>query len=307
VNAHVIYWNSWDLTDAANLRFRRIRRNVSVPLLVFVVAIALVQIETAPPKEIPETVMHYAEILPPPIPPPPPKPQEVAVVEPMSKPTPVPVAKPVPVPHPEVTQAQKVEAARSRAANAGAMEIAKQLMALQSSMNAERVTNGQVVIGSTSAAPRSIATSLTREGHGSGGIDTGALSKGVGGAELSGRSTAKVVAASGGGGGAASGAGKGKGSRDREEIEEVFDKNKGAIYALYNRALRDNPVLQGKVVLRLTILPDGTVSDCQIASSDLKDPDLESKLIARVKMFRFLAKDIGAVTTTKPIDFYPAA
>jgi type IV secretory pathway VirB10-like protein len=225
VSAQVIYWNSWAMTDAANLRFRRIRRNVSVPLLVFAVAVALLQIEKLPPREIPPVETHYAEILPPPIPPPPPKPQEVAVVEPMSRPSPVPVAKPVQVPaaRPELTQEQKAEAARSRAEKAGASEIAKQLMALQSSMIAERVTSGQTVIGSTSAAPRAIATSLTREGHGSGGIDTGALSKGVGGAELSGRATARVVAAGGGGGGgAANGNGKGKGARDREEIEEVL-------------------------------------------------------------------------------------
>ena len=33
----------------------------------------------------------------------------------------------------------------------------------------------------------------------------------------------------------------------------VFDRNKGAIYSLYTRALRDKPELQGKMVLELTI------------------------------------------------------
>ena len=40
-----------------------------------------------------------------------------------------------------------------------------------------------------------------------------------------------------------------KAARTREEIELVFDKNKSAIYSLYSRALRENPALQGKVVL----------------------------------------------------------
>lgn len=86
----------------------------------------------------------------------------------------------------------------------------------------------------------------------------------------------------------------------------VFDRNKGAIHALYNRALRENPALQGKLVLKLTIEPSGEVSACEIVSSELNDTDLERKLVQRVRMFRFLDKDVPPVTTTKPIDFFPA-
>jgi protein TonB len=95
-------------------------------------------------------------------------------------------------------------------------------------------------------------------------------------------------------------------SRSQEEIELVFDRNKSAIYALYNRALRDNPALMGKVVMQLTIAPTGEVTDCRIVSSELGDAELERKLVARVKMFRFDDKDVEAITTTKPIEFFPA-
>ena len=98
----------------------------------------------------------------------------------------------------------------------------------------------------------------------------------------------------------------GKASRSREEIEMVFDRNKAAIYALYNRALRDNPQLQGKVVVQLTIAPTGEVTDCKVLSSELKDEELERKLVARIKMFRFDDRDVEIITTTKPIDFFPA-
>ena len=86
----------------------------------------------------------------------------------------------------------------------------------------------------------------------------------------------------------------------------MFDKNKGAIFALYNRALRKDPSLEGKLVLRLTIDPSGTVSFCEIVSSELGDAELERKLVQRVKLFRFEARDVEAITTTKPIDFFPA-
>ena len=97
-----------------------------------------------------------------------------------------------------------------------------------------------------------------------------------------------------------------KAARTREEIELVFDKNKSAIYALYSRALRENPALQGKVVLEVTIAPSGEVTECRVVASELGDPDLERKLVARVRMFRFEERDVAVMTTTKPIDFFPA-
>ncbi len=63
--------------------------------------------------------------------------------------------------------------------------------------------------------------------------------------------------------------------RRREEIELIFDRNKGAIFALYNRALRVNSVLEGKLLLQLAIEPDGSVSACEVVSSELGDVELE--------------------------------
>jgi len=100
--------------------------------------------------------------------------------------------------------------------------------------------------------------------------------------------------------------GSGKPSRSEEEIALVFDRNKGAIYALYGRALRDAPDLQGKLVLEFTISPSGDVTECHVVSSELKDPELERKIVARVKLFHFEAKDVAAITTTKPIEFVPS-
>ena len=48
------------------------------------------------------------------------------------------------------------------------------------------------------------------------------------------------------------------------------------------------------------------VNDGVIVSSELGDPELERKLVLRVKQFRFEARDVEPITTTKPIDFFPA-
>jgi TonB family protein len=162
---------------------------------------------------------------------------------------------------------------------------------------------------------------------GSGGINTSGYSRDTGGGGLAGRSTTLVEGVAGGRGGGGdgsnsagggtggTGAGRGgtlqrgnsgKASRSIEEIKIVFERNKGAIYAIYNRALREEPSLQGKVVLELKIAPAGQVIDLRIVSSELKSPDLERKLLARIKQFDFGAKDVDAITVTWPVDFLPS-
>jgi protein TonB len=86
----------------------------------------------------------------------------------------------------------------------------------------------------------------------------------------------------------------------------VFDRHKGAIHALYNRALRDDPSLQGKVVLELKIAPGGAVVDCRIVASELKADDLQRQLLARVRQFDFGAKDVDTLVVSWPVDFLPS-
>ena len=45
---------------------------------------------------------------------------------------------------------------------------------------------------------------------------------------------------------------------------------------------------------------------CRVVSSEIRDPELERKIVARVRLFRFEARDVETITTTKPIDFFPA-
>ncbi|MBL8305834.1 MAG: AgmX/PglI C-terminal domain-containing protein [Rubrivivax sp.] len=168
--------------------------------------------------------------------------------------------------------------------------------------------------------------------NGSGGINTAGYSRDTGGGGLAGRGTTLVEGVAGGGGGGGPGGGgsrgggngtgvggggggkggvlargnSGKASRSIEEIKLVFERNKGAIYALYNRALRDDPSLQGKVVLELKIAPSGAVEGVRIVSSELKAAELEGKLLARIRSFDFGAKDVDVMVVTWPVDFLPS-
>ncbi len=169
----------------------------------------------------------------------------------------------------------------------------------------KRAATGQ----KATAATRSIITSGAAQG--SGGINTAALSRDTGGQGLGGRTTTQVSSRAAQAKQAQNASSKGtgknhKGNRTREEIQTVFDQNKGAVYALYNRALRKDPTLRGKVVLELTIAPDGRVTKCRVVSSELNDEALERKLVSRIKLFKFAAKDVDTAIVSYPIDFLPS-
>lgn len=181
---------------------------------------------------------------------------------------------------------------------------------------------------------RAMITAAAARGSGGLAEASGGVSRDSGGGGLAGRSTTLVEGSIGGGGGGGPGggagggsalsgngtgsgkaaaaggsvqrSGSGKASRSIEEIRLVFERHKGAIYALYNRALREDPALQGKVVLELRITPDGSVSAIRLVSSELKAEALESKLLARVRQFDFGAKDVEVMVVSWPVDFLPS-
>jgi hypothetical protein len=93
-------------------------------------------------------------------------------------------------------------------------------------------------VGQAERNERSMITS--KVGTASGGINTASMSRNTGGTGIAGRNTTKVASPVAGigqaDGGASRSGSSGKASRSREEIELVFDKNKGAIFALYKTA-----------------------------------------------------------------------
>jgi len=96
-------------------------------------------------------------------------------------------------------------------------------------------------------------------------------------------------------------------ARTDEEIQIVFDRYKATLYRIYNKELRKDPTLRGKLLMRLTIEPGGEVSLCKVESTDLASPELVGKILERVRMFNFGPKeDVPATTILYPIDFLPA-
>ena len=319
-----IYDLPWTTGEVERERLRRFMRVSFGALLVLSLVMSFLPLperNADEPQEIPRRLARLVveRQAPPPPPPPPVVREEPVEPPPVVEPErvveerrvePEPVVENEPPPPPVDTTAQ----ARERARSAGVLQFASQLSALRT--NADVTANRLERTGTVGAGTEAVAVNersliTSRVGTASGGINTASLSRNTGGGGLGGRTTTVVespVEGFGEAGGAAQRSGASdKGSRSREEIERVFDANKGRIFTLYNRALRENPALQGKVVLRLTIAADGRVTHCEIVSSELNDPELERGLVQRVLQFQFEPRDdIEPITTTKPIDFFPA-
>lgn len=95
------------------------------------------------------------------------------------------------------------------------------------------------------------------------------------------------------------------GDRDIELIRKTLDANKGAVYSLYRRALRQDPALEGKVTVSLTIEPDGSLSDVTLISSELNNDALEKKLLARIGMINFGAANVKQTKLEYAFNFLP--
>jgi TonB family protein len=290
----------WDIDPEERRRLNRLVTGGLLLLLVLGLVLPLIhlpqQAQTAA-EAVPERLARLM-VEEKPKPPPPPPPVEL--------PKPKPEAKPVEAPKPVDRAAE----ARKHAQQSGLLKFQDELADLRQNVDLtplSQTRNLQGAVGQDSHAERSLIAS--KVGTGSAGITSANASRGFGGGagSLSGHETTQVTSSLSALArpDSVSRGGSGKPSRSEEEIALVFDRNKGAIYALYGRALRDQPDLQGKVVLEFTISPPGEVTDCRVVSSELKDPELENKICARVKLFRFEGRDVASITTTKPIEFVP--
>jgi outer membrane biosynthesis protein TonB len=246
-----------------------------------------------------------------------------------------------PVPTPDNSQPtpgtpDAQQTARASAQTKGVLAHQNDLAGLIDSSGPVKVGAEGVVSNTGRIAPGTATTRsliVSQVGNGSGGINVAAISRdGNGGGGTGGAGTG-----TGGGGGGTGFGGSGLGgggvgvarvqsstgvaaadarplskgaapSRTDEEIQIVFDRYKAALYRIYNRELRNDPSLKGKMVLQLTIEPDGRVSACSVKSTDLNSPALSTEVVDRVLKFNFGAKEgVPPITIVYPIDFLPAA
>ncbi|MGH8460954.1 MAG: TonB family protein [Stenotrophobium sp.] len=312
----------WDYADNIERRYRRI--TATLVLLYIILGVIIPLIHLVGIQQGGGDQMRYAQLLNQPKAPVAAK-QEEPAPAPENKPQPTPPkpqkqTRPKPTPAPPPSQAVQIEHARQIAQRSGLLAMSKDFAALRSpvitapdSANRQSVNANAGGGGAAATAADAAAFSATA-GDASGGITTntaGTADHRASGTRLDQHRTATVKSPIGfgrdktrpGQGGDRLVAG-----RTLEEIQLTFDRSKAAFYAIFNRAMRENANMgAGKIVVSLTIAPDGSVTDCKLVSSTFGDAALENKVVERVKLLNFGAKDVPAFTYPNyPINFLPS-
>ena len=314
----------WDFDERADRRFRRITSTLLILFLILAIVIPFLELFGVQEGGGQTTDTTYVNILPEAeiaeqVEEPKPAEEEQKDPEPVQKPKPEPKKEPAPKteapPKPEPTQEQLNQAAREVAQKSGINALADQLADLRdnslSGLDAQRPLSDEVISARSGAGGGGSGAVAASAASGSGGIGSSSATapRTQSGAGLGQRRTTVVQAPKGIGPDITKPGQDGKAKlagRTLEEIQLVFDRNKASFYSMFNRALRDNPDLRGKVVVKLTIAPNGSVTACELVSSELGDPDLEQKVIQRVKLMNFGAKSVPEFTYPNyPIVFLP--
>lgn len=309
----------WSSSEEDDRRFWRVLGILLVPFLVIAIAIPFIKVpepereelERLPPQ-LARIVMEKKELPKPP----PPKPKEEKKPEPKEeKPEPKKEEKkPEPKPKPEKKpepEPVKIQQAKERAKKSGVLAMQDELSAMREAFDISDVKKPAQNISTAKAEAAKVDRNLISSGAKakSGGVDVAALSRDTGGVALSGKETtvvdSKLEEVTEAAEKAREVAIREKTYRGDKAIRQKMEEAKSRIFAIYNRALRKNPTLQGKVMFKLIIEPNGSVSDAEIVSSDLNDPDLERKLLAAVRFIDFGASDVLQTTLNYSFDFLP--
>lgn len=117
----------------------------------------------------------------------------------------------------------------------------------------------------------------------------------------------KVVRKGGGGGvpkaaGGCSGACKGNATA---QIKSALRARAGQARGCYNRALRLNATLQGKLTVAVRISPTGSVCSASITNNSLGDASVAACVVQMFRSASFPAPQGGCVDTAIPMNFVP--
>jgi TonB family protein len=97
--------------------------------------------------------------------------------------------------------------------------------------------------------------------------------------------------------------------RDPKDLAKAFADNNAALADLYRHDLESSPELSDGIILRLHILPDGSVSDASVRTSTAPNPSLDAEVVKLTSGWKFapatgvgVDADYPVIFTTKDAD-----
>lgn len=282
-----------------------------LPVALWIPSLQVPEVERSETEQVPPQLARLVErpkpVVAPEPKPPEPEPEPVAKEEPVPKTEPKPgVAKPEPIPkskpEPVAANRQTAEQAREKASRSGLLAMKERLASLRTPAASEpeglRANTRAEVSAQNVNSPREVF-------QGSGGVTESATPQAQVAVQGHQVKEVKTVAKAVSTAARQARPESSVGERAMSNIRKVFDAQKTALYSLYRRELRQDPTLEGKLLLELIIEPDGSVSACQVVSSELGNPPLEQRIAMRVRLFNFGADDVETRKVRFPIDFLP--
>ena len=150
-------------------------------------------------------------------------------------------------------------------------------------------------VGTPVAAGKSGDGAYKRLGKGEGGSGTRIATKPVKTTE---KKTEKKLDLRIGGGTVSGKSGTGK--IDKSQVQKVFSRRKGAIKYCYEKALKKNSSVKGKVTIRFTIGPAGRITSASVAANTTGDSAIGQCIVGKVKSWRFPPPEGGSATFSFP-------
>jgi TonB family protein len=279
----------WVLAEEAERRYHRLCLRIGLPVLLLGILLPWLGFELSTPEEAEtEEVMRYAQLLPQ---------------------APAPAASPVSAPAPTQERSATSATAAASPPRPSAQAVARQsgLMRLSAQLDQMRsmdvaavdsrrpLTAGHAASGESPAASGAMLAAAAASGSGGIGERGHGRVSNSSGTGFGNRQTGSVQGPpgpGGGGGGGNEGEGARRG-RSLEEIQLTFDRSKSSFFAIFNRAARESAGMSaGRIIVNLTIAPDGSVIGCDLVSSSFGNQTLEQKVLQRVRMLNFGARDV---------------
>jgi len=320
----------WQPSEAQEASFKRLLKRILVPLLIFFIVIpwlpifekeyeereldvAITKVLLKPlPVEKPPVIEKPKEIIKPKPVKKVVKPKEPVKAKPKVATIKTPAKKKNPGSAPKTAvKSDKVAEKVSVRSSQGLNELSNQLSALRGSLDLAKMQNKNVATNTRGSVTRSSRERLGQSHvtQKSGGINVdGNLMKNESTTLASHTTTAVDGLVEGGNGpsGSQSYLSSQQGKRDMESIRKTLERTKSNVHTLYQRALLNNPDLEGKFVFKLVIEPNGAISQLSLVSSELGLQKLERDILARIKRVNFGPEDVSQTAVEYKFVFLPS-
>lgn len=96
-----------------------------------------------------------------------------------------------------------------------------------------------------------------------------------------------------------------QGTMDKRRLSAFIRSKRGLVRQCYERRLKHNNMLQGRLISNIRILPNGKVSNVSISQNTLRDSVVAGCVKRAISRWRFPQPDGGAVSVSVPWSFSP--